>query len=286
MITRAEDKEMQLISSRFDLAAGPSASERKRKTSRFWNSSPCGSRLAGGAVPGSAEFFERTENARYQREPFIRGIANFQEWNGKSVLEVGCGAGADLSMFARQGAAVAGIDLTLNGASLAAARLRHHGVKGTTMVADCERLPFPDGEFDLVYSWGVIHITPDTEAAANEIMRVAKPGGRIIAMIYNRRSVVALQAYLLYGVLRGRPRRRIAEIMAAHLESPGTKGYTVREARQLFAPLEDLSVSPIVTIYDLRVGRDRFLPAWMCSVVPQRFGYFMVIQGRKASPSP
>jgi ubiquinone/menaquinone biosynthesis C-methylase UbiE len=286
MNCRTEDKEIHLISGHFHLAERPSAFEQRKKICTFWNNRPCGSWLADDAVPGSGDFFERTENARYQREPFIGRIVNFPLWEGKSVLEVGCGTGVDLSMFARHGARVVGIDLTTNGASLAAERLRHCGLKGTTLVADCERLPFPDSEFDLVYSWGVIHHTPDTEAAATEIMRVTKPGGRVIAMIYNRRSLVALQAYLLYGVLRGHPRRRLADIIAAHLESPGTKAFTQQEARNLFAPLEDLAVNSIVTVYDLRVGRDRFLPAWTASLVPRHFGYFIIIKGRKTSPLP
>jgi ubiquinone/menaquinone biosynthesis C-methylase UbiE len=256
-------------------------SANKQQVARYWNDRPCGSLLAGLASRGSAEFFRLTEIARYQREPFIARFARFDAWRDKSVLEVGCGTGCDLSMFARHGAGVVGVDLTPNGAALAAARLRHHGVGGRVMVADCEQLPLADGMFDLVYSWGVIHHTPNTERAAAEIIRVAKPGGRVTVMIYNRRSLVALQAYLLYGVLRGRPRRVVTEIIAAHLESPGTKAYTVDEARRLFSALVEVTVTPLVTLYDLRIGRERFLPAWMRLLVPRRFGYFMVIDGRK-----
>lgn len=256
-------------------------SDHKQKVSTYWNWRPCGSWLAGDAAPESAEFFERTELARYQREPFIRRFARFEDWKGKTILEVGCGIGSDLSVFARHGARAFGVDLTHAGASLTTQRLQHYGVDGSAMVADCERLPFPNSIFDLVYSWGVIHHTPNTESAAREIVRVAKPGAQITVMIYNRKSLVALQAYLVYGLLKGRPMRRVSEIIASHLESPGTKAYTEEEARNLFSSLQNVSVTPIVTRYDLRIGRDRFLPQWMCSVVPQRFGYFMVIQGRK-----
>ncbi len=148
-------------------------------------------------------------------------------------------------------------------------------------MADCEQLPFVDATFDFVYSWGVIHHTPDTDKAAREIVRVVKPGGQVTVMIYNRRSLVALQAYLVYGLLKGRPLRRIAEIIATHLESPGTKAYTVREARGLFPSLEDVSITSVVTPYDLRIGRNRYLPHWVGSIMPQSLGYFMVIQGKK-----
>jgi ubiquinone/menaquinone biosynthesis C-methylase UbiE len=258
----------------------PVMSDEKHRVAQYWNDRPCGSGLAGEASRGTAEFFERTEIARYQREPFITRFARFEAWREKLVLEVGCGTGCDLSMFARHGANVVGVDLTPNGAALAARRLRHLGLGGQTMVGDCERLPLADDMFDLVYSWGVIHHTPNTEQAAAEIMRVAKPGGRITVMIYNRRSLVALQAYLLYGVIRGWPRRAIAEIIATHLESPGTKAFTLGEGRQLFSSLDGLIVTPVVTL-DLRIGRERFLPGWMCALVPRRLGYFMVIEGRK-----
>ncbi|MDO8432779.1 MAG: methyltransferase domain-containing protein [Candidatus Binatus sp.] len=218
---------------------------------------------------------------RYQREPFIQRFARFDEWSGKSVLEVGCGTGSDLSMFARHGAHTFGLDLTHAGATLATQRLRHHKAAGSAMVADCESAPFADDTFDLVYSWGVIHHSPNTALAAKEIVRVTKPGGRIVVMIYNRKSLVALQAYLMYGFLKGRPTRPLADIMASHLESPGTKAFTEDEARAMFSTLEDVRITPVVTIYDLRIGRERFLPQWMCSLVPQRLGYFMVIDGRK-----
>jgi SAM-dependent methyltransferase len=261
----------------------------KRQVSRYWNDRPCGSWLASEATFGTKEFFERTEAARYRREPFIRRFARFSEWTGQYVLEVGCGIGTDLSMFARHGAHVFGVDLTYNGAALTNRRLRYHDTLGIAMVGDSELLPFETATFDLVYSWGVIHHTPNTTVAAQEIVRVAKPGGQIIVMIYNRRSLVALQAYVMYGLLKGRPGRPLADIMSSHLESPGTKAYTQAEAREMFSSLEQVTVTPVMTIYDLRIGRNRFLPEWACSLVPQRFGYFMIIQGRKpadAKPSP
>ncbi len=100
-------------------------------------------------------------------------------------------------------------------------------------------------------------------------------------MIYNRHSLVTLQAYLIYGLLNGRPLRPLSEIIASHLESPGTKAYTASEARQLFAFLDNLRVTPVVTPYDLRIGRHRFLPSWMAKLVPARLGYFLVVEGTK-----
>jgi ubiquinone/menaquinone biosynthesis C-methylase UbiE len=254
---------------------------KKTDVARFWNDNPCGSRLGNGAEPGTSEFFDRTEVERYEREPFIAEFAKFEQWRGKKVLEVGCGMGTDLSMFARHGAQTWGVDLTPASAAIAARRLAHHGIEPRITVGDSELLPFPDGFFDLVYSWGVIHHTPDTPTAARELLRVARPNGKVLAMIYNRRSLVALQAYLLYGLFRGKPFVPVKEIIAANLESPGTKAYTVQEARELFAGLLDIRVTPVLTPYDLRIGRDRFVPSWFGFLIPPQFGYFMVIEGIK-----
>src|SRR4051794_27810162 len=96
--------------------------DEKLQVSRYWDNRPCGSWLAGEAAPGTPEFFERTEFARYQREPYIDRFARFGAWRGKQVLEVGCGTGTDLSMFARNGAYTIGLDLTPAGARLATQR--------------------------------------------------------------------------------------------------------------------------------------------------------------------
>jgi ubiquinone/menaquinone biosynthesis C-methylase UbiE len=247
----------------------------------YWTTRPCGSWLAAEASPCSAEYFETTELGRYAREPFVSEYARFGEWRGKRVLEVGCGIGADLARFAREGARVVGVDITAVGAVTSRGRLQFHNLPGETLVGNAESLPFASNVFDLVYSWGVIHHSPDTEAAAREIVRVARPGGSVVVMIYNRRSLVAAQAYILYGLLRGRPFRSLSEIMASHLESPGTKAFTEQQARRMFDVLENLHVRRVVTIYDLRIGRDRFLPNWICRILPQRLGYFMVISGTK-----
>jgi SAM-dependent methyltransferase len=217
---------------------------KKSDVAKFWNDNPCGSGLANGSTPGTPEFFDRTEAERYRREPFVADFARFQQWRGKRVLEVGCGMGTDLSMFARYGAQTWGVDLTPASAAIAARRLVYHGGQPRITVGDSELLPFADGAFDLVYSWGVIHHTPNTPVAARELLRVARPGASVVAMIYNRRSLVAMQAYLLYGLLRGKPFASVKEIIAAHLESPGTKAYTEHEARELFAGLENIRVTP------------------------------------------
>jgi SAM-dependent methyltransferase len=104
------------------------------------------------------------------------------------VLEIGCGLGTDGAQFARAGANYTGIDLTDAAIDLARRRFELFQLPGTFRIADAERLDFPNNSFDLVYSHGVLHHTPDTSAAVREIHRVLRPGGKAIVMLYHRDS--------------------------------------------------------------------------------------------------
>lgn len=254
----------------------------KQQVKDFWERSPCGAKDVVPRAEGSLEFFEAVEQMRFDGDDFMGDVVGFDRWKGKKVLEVGCGLGTDLLQFARGGAEVYGIDLTEKATMLTRKRLALYGLQGHICVGDCERLPFLSDSFDLVYSWGVIHHTPNSAAAAREIMRVCKPDGHILVMVYHRWSLVALQAWVFYGLLRGKPWRSAARIIAEHLESPGTKVFTASEASALFDGLIDVRIRKLITRYDLRIGRRLFLPRWVRSVAPSRWGWFMVITGAKA----
>lgn len=254
----------------------------KAQVREFWETVPCGAGDVQQVEEGSLAFFEEVEKQRYAGDDFMAEVVGFDRFRGKRVLEVGCGLGTDLLQFARGGAEVFGIDLTEKAARLTRRRLGLYGFKGNISISDSEKLPFADNSFDLIYSWGVIHHTPDTAAAAREILRVCKPGGQIQVMLYHRRSILAFQAWLFYGLLKGRPFESPSKVISEHVESPGTKVYTPAEGRELFRGLKSVTVKRIVTRYDLRIGRRLFLPAWTRKLVPSRFGWFMVLEGQKA----
>ena len=248
----------------------------------FWDASPCGT-LGVSPQEGSVEFFTEIERRRYALEPFIFRYADFGRWKGKRVLEIGCGTGTDLLQFLRAGADAWGLDMSRRSVRLAGKRLGLSGLDGgRVLVGDAEDLPLPSGRFDLVYSWGVLHHTPDTARAVAEVHRVLRPGGEICIMLYHRWSLVALQFYLRFGLLRGRPLRGLDEIMAAHQESPGTRVYTRTQVVDLFARFQDLRICPVLTPYDLQCGRNLVLPASVRRFIPDRLGFFLVARGRKA----
>ncbi len=254
-------------------------SSQKALVRDFWNRDPCGTR-GNPHLPLSREYFQWVERERDAREPFIARFARWEERRGSRVLEMGVGAGTDFVKFARAGAYAVGIDLTERSIEHVRARLAHENLAASTMVGDVERLPFLDNSFDFVYSWGVIHHTEDTAAAAREVVRVVRPGGRFCVMIYNRRSLVCLQARLVYGLLRGRPFASIDTIARDHLESFGTKVYSADGARHLFAG-QAVTVTAVVTPYDVRYGRYKYLPPAFRRIVPAALGYFLVIEGQK-----
>lgn len=160
---------------------------RKDEVAEFWNANPCGTKFSDLPI-GSAEFFTAVEEHRYGLEPHIMEMAEFSTAKGLRVLELGCGLGTDGVQFARHGACYTGLDLTANGTRLAKQHLDVEGESGSVCRGDGENLPFGDDTFDLVYSHGVLHHTPDPPRAFTEVHRVLKPGGRAIIMVYHRHS--------------------------------------------------------------------------------------------------
>jgi SAM-dependent methyltransferase len=159
----------------------------KERVREFWQANPCGTKFAD-APPGTRAFFERVEAHRYEKEWHIPAAAGFAEARGLRVLEIGCGLGTDGARFARAGALYTGVDLTYAAVSLARRNFELRGLPGEFRTADAENLDFADATFDLVYSHGVLHHTPDTARAVREVHRVLKPGGRAVVMLYHRDS--------------------------------------------------------------------------------------------------
>ena len=104
------------------------------------------------------------------------------------MLEVGCGSGIAVQLFAEAGANVTAVDLTPWAVETTRKRMEAFGLEAHVQEADAERLPFEDASFDLVFSWGVIHHTTDMDAALGQLVRVLRPGGQLVLMLYHRRS--------------------------------------------------------------------------------------------------
>ncbi len=266
---------------------------RKSTVRDFWNDAACGEKLL---LPSfDIQGFRAQSSERYRLEPYIVSFADFNCSTGRDVLEIGLGLGADHERFALAGAKLYGIDLTPRAVEITRHRLEMQGLISDLRVGDAEALPFPDGSFDVVYSWGVIHHSPNTAQAAREILRVLKPGGSFRVMVYQTWSLVGLMLWLRYGLARGRPLTPMAEIYSEYLESPGTKSYTCHEAAQLFAGASNVVMRVELTHGDLlesgagqrHEGRilaiaRHIWPRWLLRRVARRFGLFLLVSGTKA----
>jgi ubiquinone/menaquinone biosynthesis C-methylase UbiE len=228
--------------------------QRKEDVRLFWEKMSCGEVYAEG--DSLAAQLESQARQRYEMEPYLREFARFEDARGLDVLEIGVGMGADHCELARcSPRSLSGVDLTERAVEFTRKRLALYGLTSDLRQADAEKLPFEDRSFDFVYSWGVLHHSPDTKRAIDEVWRVLRPGGRARIMIYNKWSIVGLLLWARYGFAKGRPFVPLREVYAQHLESPGTKAYSVREAEQLFGRFTDVRIRPQLSFGDLLEGK-------------------------------
>jgi ubiquinone/menaquinone biosynthesis C-methylase UbiE len=264
----------------------------KEQVQEFWDAASCGESLyLSGADRDS---YEAQSRQRYTLEPYIPEFARFDDARGKRVLEIGVGLGADHERFAQAGADLYGIDLTRRAVEHTRRRLAIAGLSSTLDVGDAENLPFPNAFFDRVYSWGVLHHSPSTSSAVAEVRRVLKPGGVARVMIYHKWSIVGGMLWVRYALLRLRPWTSLDAVYDQYLESPGTKAFSTRGARKLFAQFSDVRMRVVLTHADLlesRAGQQhegellslarRLWPRNILKRFAGRFGLFLLIEARK-----
>ncbi len=257
----------------------------KEEVRKFWNAEPCGSRYLGELAD-----FEAHARARYELEPYIAEFAQFSSSRGRKVLEIGVGMGADYLEWLKAGAGATGVDLSAISIERARRRCELAGHQPDLRVADAENLPFPDNTFDVVYSYGVIHHSPNTARCIGEARRVLKPGGEARIMLYHHPSITGIMVWLRYGIFR----KSLRETVYRSLESPGTKTYTRAEARNLMNGFEDFKLRQVFSPGDLLLNqpsaryRSRFyrlvwrvFPRKLVRKFGARWGLFLLISGRK-----
>ena len=164
-------------------------------------------------------------------------------------------------------------------------RLEQYGLFAEEIrVADAESLPYEDGYFDLIYSFGVIHHSPDPIKALEEIIRCTRKGGLIKVMVYNRRSLNALYLYLQHGLFSGTPFRSFADVIYHHMESLGTQAFTLSEIMTRLAkyPVRINHIGATATSYDLRWNKSsmqRFIAYVLaCCAGYHRCGWFLTFE--------
>lgn len=242
--------------------------EYKRRAREQWGANPCGAHVAADREFGTRAYFDAIEDYRYNvYAPWMKEVIGFARYGGKKLLEVGCGTGTDLLQFARNGARVTGVDLTPRSVEITRRRFQVYGLAGEFLIGDSENLGFPDNSFDVVYSFGVIHHTPDTERAVREIHRVLRPGGTAIVMVYHRASLYYWGGLMLRrGILGGGLwRASPADLLSRYVEHtetggrPLVKAYTRAEARRLFGGFRDRRIA----VHQLTRGDLGLIGRWL-----------------------
>jgi len=155
----------------------------------FWDARPCNIRHSDHAV-GSRAYFDQVELRKFQAEPHILNFSDFSSWRGRRVLEIGCGIGTAAINFARFGADYSGVELSGESLQLTQQRFDVYGLRGKFYQGNAEELGsfLPRETYDLVYSWGVIHHTPDPQRAMRELVSYVRPGGTLKIMVYAAHS--------------------------------------------------------------------------------------------------
>lgn len=133
---------------------------------------------------------------------------SLENLKGLRVLEIGPGAGGHSALLAKYGAVMSSVDLTFDRARATNTKFRLMGETAAGcqgLQSDGENLPFADDTFDIVYSNGVLHHSPDTQGAIDETFRVLRPGGQAVIMLYCKSSWhYWMNMVVCVGILQGK----------------------------------------------------------------------------------
>ncbi len=262
---------------------------------RYWDARPCNIRHSPREV-GTREYFEEVEARKYLVEPHIPRFAEFERWNGKKVLEIGCGIGTDTIRFARAGARVTAVDLSEESLGLARKRaavfdLQH---RITFYRANAERLSevVPVDTYDLIYSFGVIHHTPHPENVIAQIRKYMGSASVFKMMVYHRCSYKVLWILLTQG--KGafwKLDDLIARYSEAQTGCPITYSYSRKTVRKLLDgfTIQSAEIEHIFPYSIPEYKRYEYRKAWLFRWMPmslfrfleKRWGWHLCVTARR-----
>lgn len=149
-------------------------------------------------------FFTKVEQQGATKNIPFDWLLDYDSLRDKNVLEIGVGAGSCAQLLGKYAKTFSGIDITETAITGVLKRMESIGIEANIQRMNAEKMDFEDKTFDLIWSWGVIHHSSNTEKILDEIHRVLKPGGEAIVMVYYRGFwnyyVIGL---LFFGILKG-----------------------------------------------------------------------------------
>jgi 2-polyprenyl-3-methyl-5-hydroxy-6-metoxy-1,4-benzoquinol methylase len=247
----------------------------------FWEANP----LCAATIqhePGTLEFFKEHERLRLESEPaeLQRELYEWDRHAGKRLLDVGCGTGYVASLYARGGATVTAVDIAERSVELTRQRLKLLHLTADVRVANAEALPFADGSFDVVSSFGVLHHTPDTGRALREVHRVLVPGGKAILMFYHRNSFAYRLLFPAKRLLQREWMHKSAQDQVNAVDgsdNPLGKVFTRQELMALMPGFTDFEFHT----WELFFRHADKLPAFLSRFIAARWGWFLYVKARR-----
>jgi ubiquinone/menaquinone biosynthesis C-methylase UbiE len=138
----------------------------------------------------------------WRETPFEQWL-DFKGLRDKDVLEIGVGNGSHAQLISPWTRSYTGIDLTNYAVKSTSGRIVLYGIPAQIIQMDAEKMEFPNSSFDLVWSWGVIHHSSNTDGILDEIRRVLRVGGKATIMVYYRGWFSYYLSGFLHGVFKG-----------------------------------------------------------------------------------
>ena len=244
----------------------------------YWKGKNVPQQWYSNKQPFSLQWFNELSKKRYKTYySYLREDAEFEYHSGEKVLEVGTGIGTDLVQYALHGSEVYGIDLGQDQVDFTKLNFQLRGLEFQEIKqGSAEEIPYKDKMFNLVYSFGVLHHTPDTEKAIDEVYRVLQDDGQAIVMLYARGWKHYIKRCFIHGIILGKWfKNKLSwqevynEVSEVNGASPKTGVYTKRQIRKLFSQF------PEVVIEKRRLGEFIEYPPYRSRVLPEFFMNFL-----------
>lgn len=247
----------------------------------FWEENP----LCAASIdfePGSHKFFKKYDYLREINEPpvFAKELHEYDHFNDKRILEVGCGNAYTLSKYAEHGAEVFGIDITETAVNVSKQRFNFLNLNGNFRVGNAEELPFDSDYFDCICSMGVLHHVPDAKKAVSEIYRCLKPGGRLIVMFYNRNSIAYRIGMPIRSLLTGKSLQKLVNEVDG-VGNPKGDVYSKKELQQLLSNFRYLEMFTGHFKPWMLPKIGFLIPKSIRSMLGKKWGWFLYAKGYK-----
>jgi ubiquinone/menaquinone biosynthesis C-methylase UbiE len=223
----------------------------------FWNEL-CGSGLAQtiGITSHDAESLRKFDDAYLSYYPYLLPIVRPETMRGQKVLEIGLGYGTLGQRLAAHAGFYQGLDISEGPVRMMNHRLRLAGHNGEARQGSALEMPFEDASFDQVVSIGCFHHTGDTARCVRETLRVLRPGGRAVVMLYHRfsyrnwrrwplRTIRALAGEFILNLSppgATEEQKKAYDINSRHQAAPETQSFSVREVRRMFSGFSPVAV--------------------------------------------